>query len=414
MKFAILGTDADVIELAISARNAGHAVVWLGDVRTEDVATICPLALDPTDRVADWELLLGQGVVDGVIVGRGSAAKELRAEQLKRLVTEAIPLLVVHPVLESVLPFYEIDMGRRETSAIVQHFNPLAGHEVWKQLGGWVRGGHPIIGTIHQVTCERRASSPSRESVLCHLARDIEVLATVAGDIRRVSAIGPATSDASFASLQVQLTAANVPSLRWAVGSIAAAAPNLQIVLLGEQGTVTVREIGSVSEKSRLFMETTSGTETKSQELTQATPADAAVALFSTAIASNNASERAANSTWEVATRDMEVVDAVELSLQKGRTIEVFQQQLTEKLAFRGTMAAFGCGLLLVAFFAVVIIAILGAAEGIDVRKTASGWSFLLLAALAFFLLLQAVPMLAQKRTLASDSEPTARRDGGK
>jgi len=58
-----------------------------------------------------------------------------------------------------------------------------------------------------------------------------------------------------------------------------------------------------------------------------------------------------------------------------------------------------------------VIIAILGAAEGIDVRKTASGWSFLLLAALAFFLLLQAVPMLAQKRTPASDSEPASRRD---
>jgi predicted dehydrogenase len=410
MKFAILGTDGDVIELAASARNAGHSIIWLGDIRSEDEAAIRPLAVDSTDRSTDWELLLGQGVVDGVIVGRGAATSELRAEQLKRLVTEAIPLLVVHPILESVLPYYEIDMARRETGAIVQHFNPLAGHEVWTRLGEWVRDGHPTVGTIHQVTCERRATSPSRQAVLAHLARDIEVLATVAGDIRRVSAIGPATSDASFASLQVQMTATNVPSLRWAVGSTAATAPKVQIVLLGERGTVAVRETTGGSEKTQLAMETT-GAANEPQELDDASPAAAAIARFSTAITSNNTAERAASSTWEAATRDMEVVDAVELSLQKGRTIEVFQQQLTEKLAFRGTMAAFGCGLLLIAFFAVVIIAILGAAEGIDVRKTASGWSFLLLAALAFFLLLQAVPMLAQKRSSASDSEPASRRD---
>ena len=99
----------------------------------------------------------------------------------------------------------------------------------------------------------------------------------------------------------------------------------------------------------------------------------------------------------------MEVVDAVELSLQKGRTIEVFQQQLTERLAFRGTMAAFGCGLLLLAFLAIVVIAILGGAEGMVREKIAPAWPLLLLAVLAFFLLLQAIPLLAQKR---HDQEP--------
>ena len=93
----------------------------------------------------------------------------------------------------------------------------------------------------------------------------------------------------------------------------------------------------------------------------------------------------------------MEVVDAVELSLQKGRTIEVFQQQLTERLAFRGTMAALGCGLLLIVFLAVVLVAVLGGAEGLVQEKIVPGWPLLLLAVLVFFLLLQAVPMLAQK-----------------
>ena len=57
----------------------------------------------------------------------------------------------------------------------------------------------------------------------------MELLAAVAGDIRRVSAIGPASLDASFASLQVQMTATNIASLRWSVGSAATNVAGLQL-----------------------------------------------------------------------------------------------------------------------------------------------------------------------------------------
>ena len=110
---------------------------------------------------------------------------------------------------------------------------------------------------------------------------------------------------------------------------------------------------------------------------------------------------------WPAATRDMEVVDAVELSLQKGRTIEVFQQQLTEQLAFRGTMAALGCGLLLLVFFGVIGVAMLGGAEGMMRQRLAPAWPIILLAVLAFFLLLQAVPLLAQKSRKSDDGKRT-------
>ena len=85
--------------------------------------------------------------------------------------------------------------------------------------------------------------------------------------------------------------------------------------------------------------------------------------------------------------------------------MEVFQQQLTERLAFRGTMAAIGCGLLLLAFFAVVGVAMIGGVEGVLRPRLAGAWPLIVLAVLAFFLLLQAVPMLAQKRRTA-ESEP--------
>jgi hypothetical protein len=398
MKFAVLGTDSDILQLATAARAAGHGISWIGDVRSEDAAAIGHITADGRDRASEWELLLGQGVVDGVLVGRGTASVDQRAEQLKRLAAEAVPILAVHPIFESVLPYYEIDMTRRETGAVIQHFNPIAEHPVFGELADWVREGHPQIGKIHQVTCERRTHGASRDVVLAYLARDIELLATVAGDIRRASAIGPTTPDASFASLQVQMTAVRVSSVRWSVGSTAAAQAGIQLALLGEHGAVTLRETDSSANGQREWqLETAADGTTNMRPLVDVDAASAAIERFVAAVQSQ-ASDRGARSTWETATRDMEVVDAVELSLQKGRTIEVFQQHLTERLAFRGTMAALGCGLLLLAFFAVIVITVIGGAEDKTRPHIASNWALMLFAVLAFFLLLQAVPLLAQRR----------------
>lgn len=412
MKLAVLGSDESILRLAEAARAAGHDLVWLGDIRSEDDAAFRTFVPDSTVWKREWELLLAQGVVDGVLVGRGMASSELRAEQLKRLVVESVPVLVVHPIFDSVLPYYEIDMTRRETGGIVRHFNPVVGAATVAKLAGWVRDGHPNVGVIQQVTCERYTNGATRAVVLGHLAQDVELLAAVAGDIRRVSAIGPASLDASFASLQVQMTAANAPAVRWSVGSTAGSSPSVQMTLIGDQGNIRFRQLAGDDGTTNWRLESTNGSGAADAAEEQVALARRAIDEFAAAIeasrnnlnlpldtASSYALHRVedAGSTWETATRDMEVVDAVELSLQKGRTIEVFQQQLTERLAFRGTMAALGCGLMLIAFVAVVVVAALGGAEGLIGQRIAPAWPFVLLAVLAFFLLLQAVPLLASK-----------------
>jgi hypothetical protein len=408
MKFAVLGTDSDIVQLAAAARAAEHQITWLGDVRNEDAAAVAPVVGDRADRAVEWELLLDRGFVDGVFVGHGTAPPDLRAEQLKRLVAEAVPVLVVHPIFESVLSYYEIDMTRRETGAVVRHYNPVVEHPVLAEFADWIRDGHPAIGRVHQVTCDRRAADASRSMVLGHLARDVELLAMIGGDIRRVSAIGPGTSDASFASLQVQLTTANVASMRWSVGSTGSGAAGMQVAFLGERGTVTFYASEVTSGAPPTWrLETASDSDGDDQPLPAIDGSQSAITRFVAAVAEAAHERRADASTWDAATRDMEVVDAVELSLQKGRTIEVFQQQLTERLAFRGTMAALGCGLLLVAFLAVVAVAILGGAEGTLQQRLAPAWPLILLAVLAFFLLLQAVPMLVLKGRTSASKPPS-------
>jgi hypothetical protein len=115
----------------------------------------------------------------------------------------------------------------------------------------------------------------------------------------------------------------------------------------------------------------------------------------------NGTEQSEAASTWQEATAAMEIVDTIELSLQKGRTIEVHQQRLTEQLAFRGTMAAFGCGLLLVTFFALIAAGVLGDVLGVPLRDY---WPITLLVVLAVFLSMQALPWLVKRRRRDSDA----------
>src|SRR5262245_28725426 len=113
MKLALLGTDPEALALVEAALAAGQAVVWLGDVRPEDRPALAQW-LPGVRESGDWESLLDHGLVDAVIVGRGTAADELRAEQLKRLVADVMPVLAVQPVGTSVLVYYELDMARHE------------------------------------------------------------------------------------------------------------------------------------------------------------------------------------------------------------------------------------------------------------------------------------------------------------
>ncbi len=399
MKLAILGTDGDIVQLAAAARELGHEIAWMGDIRGEDAATLRQLVASTSDRAGEWESLLDPGVVDAVLVGAGTAPNDQRAEQLKRLTAASVPLLTVQPVLDSVLPYYEIDMTQRESGSLIQHYNPLTHPPAAAQLVEHVRGERDQLGAIHQLVCERRLDDTSRAAVLAAFARDVELIASVAGPIRRVSAIGPGSPDASFASLQVQMTSTAIPSLRWSVGTTMPTGAIAQFTLLGERGSVALREPrADASADSRWQIESVIGNTSNIQPVETGNPATAAINRLAAAVCGEDTEQRAALSTWEAATRAMEVVDAVDLSLQKGRTIEVFQQQLTERLAFRGTMAAFGCGLLLLTFFAVLVVAVLGGAEGIMQEKIAPSWPIIMLAGLAFFLLLQAVPFLVPKK----------------
>jgi predicted dehydrogenase len=279
----------------------------------------------------------------------------------------------------------------------VRHHNPLAGHPVVADLARWLRDGHEAVGRVVQVTCDRALAEPAREAVLNHFARDAELLRAVVGDIRSTSAIGPRDQKGSYASLQVQMAIDGDASARWSVAPASGGNRGAVLTLIGERGTVALLMPADPATGDGWELRTETAGREESQELPAWDPSQASIEALATAIASVDDSGAAA-STWETATEAMEVVDAAELSLQKGKSVDVHHQKLTEQLAFRGTMAALGCGVLMLGLLVLVVMTLLGGVEAMWGQPLIPYWPLVLFGMLALFLLLQAVPLLVKKR----------------
>ncbi len=381
MKLALLGTDAESLALAQAAEVAGHAIVWYGDATGDYPAQPSWLGEESEET---WEVLLDGSVADAVIVGRGRASAELRGEQVQQLAKYGVRVLTTFPLIDSVLAYYEIDMARTESHAVLQHYNPLTEqHAAIQPCVAWIADGHPDLGPIEQVVWERPLATRSRENVLWHFCRDVELLATVTGRLNRLGALGSPDEAATYAGLSVQLLGLSEVPVRWQVGPVDQN-KNSRLSLIARQGKIAF-EFDATGHALQVSV-----SQGGQVEATPLGPTDAASQAIAR-LASSQEEEGA--STWPCALTAMELADTIEISLRRGRMIEIHQQQLTEQLAFRGTMSALGCGALLVLPPLLLLCGWLAELVGLPVAITKS-WPYVLLALLALFLGLQVLPKI--------------------
>ncbi len=388
MKFALLGADAESCLLVQAAAELGHEIVWYGDVAQVDRATHSWLA--DADQADDWESLFDRDFCDFVIIGQGDIPPDRRVEQVIQLVRIGRPLLTTFPLHESVLSYYEIDMARLDSGAVLYHFNPLVtGANGIEEFATWILKGHPQFGAIEQVICERPLVDRARKNVIWHFARDVELLDKIAGPLDRLGALGSPDEAATYSGLSVQLLGKSQVPVRWSVGPAdQSTLPSLTFI--GQKGRARFE-----FDESSVFRSLETSVPA---ELIHATAATQCLKGFINALDQPSILK----TTWPAALRAMELTDTIEISLRRGRMIDVHHQQLTEELSFRGTMSAIGCGVLMLLPPLLLLAGWIAELLGLPI---ANFWAHGLLAILALFLLIQFAPKLLLKKNPGNDSQ---------
>jgi hypothetical protein len=422
MRIAILGADDESVALIRWAvREGRHDLVAAYDSNSHTAAL---RQFAPAVRIDEsWEELLLGSAADAVVVGRGGKEAavqqpidfaERRADQLRKLVQAAVPMIIVCPACEAIVGF-EIEMIRRDTGAVIVPYVPGADHPAILRLEEVVSGGDDSpLGKVEQIALEREQANRNREAVLVQLARDATILRRLIGTIQTVTASGPLASVGrdplgpkpkelpSLANLAVHFAGEEGLTARWSMAP-AIGSDQARLTIIGQ------------SDKAVLTMPANAawtlhrgGDGLAAESLG---PLHVPAELF-TRLTHAMTQQRHDDSAWLAACRDQEAAEAVDRSLSRGRTIELFNEEHTEEESFKGVMAMGGC-LLLVMALGVLFIAVMVEGLRLPMRSWPLWrlWPFYLLVPIAAFLLLQLLQLVVKRddsdlRRLMGHGEP--------
>jgi hypothetical protein len=409
MKLAVVGADEESLNLLQwAAVHGGHELVAAYD---SDAQATQLRAINPQIPLSDnWEELFLSSFADAVFVGRGGkevAARtnidpaERRADQLRKLVQASVPMIVVCPACEAIIGF-EIEMIRRDANARVIPYVPFVSHQSIDRLSEWIlQDSESPVGKIEQIVLEREQADRSREAVLVRLARDATLLREFIGTIQTVSASGPPLAvgrdplgpkpkePLSLANLSVNLGGDVGITARWSI------APSSnhelgRLTIIGDRAKAVLTMPGS-GDWSLQLPDGTAITE-------PANVSDDAERVCSWLTHAKESDEFYDSDSWLSACRDQEVAEAVDRSLARSRTIELFNEEHTEEESFKGVMAMGGC-LLLVMALGVLFVAVVVEGLRLPIRSWPLWrlWPFYLLVPIVAFLLLQLLQLVVKR-----------------
>ena len=408
MKIALLGCDEEALELVRSATAGGDHVL----VAAFDAAEFAPQlrSVAPLARLDDeWESLLVGTAADAVIVARGRldtssqtgfSSNERRADQLRKLAQAAVPMLVIHPACEMIVA-YEVEMIRAASGGVIVPYVPELFHPAVSELRLLSDDAASPLGSLEQIVFERSMNDRSRAAVLSRFARDAALIRRLIGTIRQVAASGPAGTEyhdplgprtaalPSLASLNVHLSGERQFPARWSVEPVEDQA-GARLVLVGASGRATLR-IPDDPESSWV-LEITG----QQQERREFPPNRAPLAALAQLCAALD-NDEPAEATWLGACRDLEAAAAIDRSLDKGRAIPLYTDEITEEQSFKGVMAVGGCLTLAVTLLGVAIVVLVEALQ-LELRRSPYWrlWPMYLLTPILVFLVLQTLAVVAQ------------------
>lgn len=402
MQFAVVGDSDSVFSFAQAiAANSRHELVALAGAPGLSARL---LSLVPGLRLyRHWEELLGDQPIDAIVVADDDDDTLQGARQL----AQSGKALIIAPVAGQGATFaYELTLLQDEQPLALVPLLGLRGHPLVARLGELLAQGH--AGPVQHVQLERKLdparsgagpSIMSSDEVAAAFLVDIDLARSLWGDFDQVTAIRSGDAASGYSLATVTLGGPSVPQLVWSVA--AAACPAWCLRVVSQQGTITLA--GDPAQGTLRLESTRPGSESTHEEATF----DAAEWLLDKlpeVIAASRKSATAANRSsaisrpsagWDDFTRGVELLDAVDRSVKRRRTIEIHFETPSELGQFKTHMTAAGCSLLMLTLLATV--AYLTTATLLDLNERFKQvLVFLIFAPLGLFLALQALVFIAR------------------
>jgi predicted dehydrogenase len=391
MRFSLIGCNAESLQIVEAiARWGNHSVtsIYNADDQRRKLFELVPDA-----RWEDhWESLLVAGESDAVIVAFHGDELTLE-DQLRKLAQAAVPMIVAHPIHDSLFA-YELEMMREEAGGVIVPFCAGIQHPALTKLSDLIRDpSSSAIGQPEQIVFERCLAERDRRSVLDAFAQDVTLIRSLIGDITSVNAVGGLSPDAPLANLSVNLTGHEELPARWSVGP-AIDNRDATITLAGGLG----RSVLTIRDSRRNWTLDSEGTTPESESFETYEDGAAVIETLERAIANQSPP------AWEQICHDLEVAEQADRSLRRKRTIELRRESQNEEGNFKGLMSAGGCLILMLAFLLLLVFAVVDGFRTplVDPDQPAPERAHLLLRMwpvypLAAFLLLQLLLLVAKR-----------------
>ena len=398
MRFALLGDSpvATAVALAAALDSESQLVRWCGRTPAPPAKF---LHLPGLRAAAHWEELLTDADVDAVIVAESDESWQPAVRQLLQ-VGKAV--LVPPELVQSAGFFYELALFDGESPGKLFPLLDLRGHPLVTELQRLI--SERRLGGIRHVQFERTISTTnaarnqasaglmSHHELTSAILIDADLLRALFGAYDQVTASRSGDASAGFSLATVTLAGGGAPQAVWtAVGTAAPA--GWKLTLFGETGNAVLEGLSRADEAAGLSLRLTVNQPEQAPAVTETT-ADAGGWLLE--------QFEASAPLWSELACAVELVDAVERSVRRRRTIDVYFETPSERGLFKTQMTAVGCSLLMLTFVAVVLYLVFEAS--IDMPQIVRQILVVLIfAPLGIFLVLQLLLFVA--RPASSEKE---------
>lgn len=375
MRFALTGNDP--VALSVARAAAAHPVHELAcRVESQLASGAAPLVAPGLRYCRSWEDLLADSEIDAVIVGETGE----EGRQAIRQLVQAGKIVLFGPDLTQPMEFfYELALLEGESPGRLFPLLALRAHPAVVELRQALE--RQALGRLRHVRLERQiavgadgAGPPSLTVPVIEraLLSDADLLRTLCGAYDQVTASRSGDAAQGYSLASVTLGSASAPQAVWTAAA-AQTGNQWRLTLSGDSGSAVLE---GDPEAGPLALSIESSRENLALEEQNDEPGEQLLEAFTASLSAARPTDDTANeaeregegqgparpSLWHELARSVELVEAVERSVRKRRTIDVHFESPSERGMFKTQMTAVGCSLLVFTLMGVVVYLVAAAA----------------------------------------------------